>query len=177
MKNGNAFRTFLDETVHYLAGLKVVIYYAEPIPSTTDERLRLIVDKFSRGTAVEHAQFQSELAPEHRSLFGIYGHRAATLAVRQNDRTWLFSGLLGAVIANYIIPPKRNVDVSLAIYHHCAQKIDASPAELFAQAADYAQPDFADNLLQFGRRADVTLKKFGWKEQKTPEGIRYKFSW
>ena len=177
MKNGNAFRTFTDETVQFLSGLKVVIYYAEPIPSTTDERLRLIVERFLRGTAVEHDRFQDSLAPEHRSLFGIYGHRAATLAVRQNSRDWLFSGLLGAVIANYIIPPKRNVDVSLAVYYHCAQKIEDSPAELFAEAAQYAQPELAEKLLAFGRRADVTLKKFGWQEQKTPEGIRYKFSW
>lgn len=75
MQNGNAFRTFTDETAHYLAGLKVVIYYAEPIPSATDERLRLIVDQFLGGTAVEQAQFQAGLIPAHRSLFGIYGHR------------------------------------------------------------------------------------------------------
>ena len=177
MNNGNAFRTFIDETVHYLSGLKVVVYYAEPIPSTTDERMRIIVERFTRGTAVEQEQFQQMLAQEHRSHFGIYGHRAATLAVRQNSRDWLLSGLIGAVIANYIIPPKRNLDVSLAVYHHCAQKIGVSPAELFAGAAGYAQPVLAEKLSSFGRRADVNLKQFGWQEQKTPDGVRYKFSW
>ena len=177
MKNGNAFRAFTDEARHYLAGLKVVIYYAEPIPSLTDERLRVMVERFVRGTAVEQEQFQLALAPEQRSLFGIYGHRAATLAVRQNSRDWLFTGLIGAVMANYIIPPKRNVDVSLAVYHHCAQKIGVSPAELFAEAAQHAQPDLAQKLHHFGHRADVNLKQFGWQEQKTPEGVRYKFSW
>lgn len=177
MKNGNAFRTFTDEAKQYLSGLKVVIYYAEPIPSTTDERLRLIVERFLRATAVEQQQFQFSLAPEYRSLFGIYGHRAATLAVRQKSRDWLFSGLIGAVIANYVIPPKRNVDVSLAVYHHCAQKIGTPPAELFTEAARYAQPELAQKLNAFGHRADVNLKQFGWQEQKTPEGVRYKFSW
>ena len=192
MKNGNAFRTFTDETRHYLAGLKVVIYYAEPIPSTTDERLRLIVGRFLRGTAVERDQFQQTMLPEHRSLFGIYGHRAATLAVRQNSHNaqsddaanpnsesfqWLFSGLVGAIIANYIIPPRRNVDVSLAIYYHCAEKIGASPIKLFTEAAYYAQTTLAEKLTSFGQRADVNLKQFGWQEQKTPEGVRYKFSW
>jgi hypothetical protein len=177
MKNGNAFRIFTDEAIQTLSGLKVVIYYAEPIPSTTDERLRLIVARFMRGTAVEQAQFQKNLAQEHRSLFGIYGHRAATLSVRQNSREWLFSGLVGAIIANYIIPPKRNVDVSLAVYYHCAKKIDVSPAALFTEAAHFAQPDLAQKLQTFGRRADISLKKFGWQEQKTAEGIRYKFSW
>ncbi len=177
MKNGNAFRTFVDETVHYLSGLKVVVYYAEPIPSATDEKMRVVVARFMRETAVEQEQFQLGLAQEHRSHFGIYGHRAATLAVRQNSRDWLLSGLVGAVISNYIIPPKRNVDVSLAVYHHCAQKIDVSPEDLFSEAARYAQPGLAGKLRSFGRRADITLKQFGWQEQKTPEGVRYKFSW
>lgn len=177
MKNGSAFRTFTDDTIHILSSLKVVIYYAEPIPSTTDERLRLIVERFMQGTAVEREQFQKSLAQSHRSLFGIFGHRAATLSVRQNSRDWLFHGLVGAVLANYIIPQKRNVDISLAVYHHCAQKMDISPAGLFSDAAQYAQPGLARKLRNFGLRADVSLKKFGWQEQKTAEGIRYKFSW
>lgn len=177
MKNGNAFRAFMDEAVQYLAGRKVVIYYAEPIPSATDERMHAMVTRFLRGTAVEQEQFQMSLAQEHRSLFGIFGHRAATLAARQQNRDWLFTGLVGAVIANYIIPPKRNIEVSLAIYHHCAQKIGLSPASLFAEAAQLAQPALAEQLLAFGPRTDVNLKQFGWQEQKTPEGVRYKFSW
>jgi len=177
MKNGSAYRTFIDETIQYLSGLKVVVYYAEPIPSATDEKMKLIVERFKRGSAEEQERFQLALAQEHRSHFGIYGHRAATLAVRQNSRDWLLSGLVGAVIANYVIPPKRNIDVSLAVYHHCAQKIGVSPADLFTEAGQYAQPVLAEKLSSFGHRVDITLKQFGWQEQKTPDGVRYKFSW
>ncbi len=177
MNNGNAFRTFTDDTVHYLSGLKVVVYYAEPIPSATDERMRGIVERFTRGTAVEQEQFQRSLGQAHRSHFGIYGHRAATLAVRQDSQEWLLSGLIGAVIANYVIPARRNLDVSLAVYHHCAQKVGLSPAALFSEAARYAQPPLAEKLSTFGHRADVNLKQFGWQEQTTPQGVRYKFSW
>jgi len=177
MKNGSAYRTFIDETIQYLSGLKVVVYYAEPIPSATDEKMKLIVERFKRGSAEEQERFQLALAQEHRSHFGIYGHRAATLAVRQNSRDWLLSGLVGAVIANYVIPPKRNIDVSLAVYHHCAQKIGVSPADLFTEAGQYAQPVLAEKLSSFGHRVDINLKQFGWQEQKTPDGVRYKFSW
>ncbi|MEZ4590719.1 MAG: hypothetical protein R3D55_06200 [Chloroflexota bacterium] len=177
MQNGDAFHTFTDDTRHYLANLKLVVYYAEPLPSPTDDRLHQIVNQFLRGTAVQQTQFQLDLGQEQRALMGIYGHRAATLAVRQTSRNWLFSGLIGAVIANYIIPPKRNVEVSLAVYHHCAQKIGEAPAELFDEAAAYAQPELAQKLHSFGRRADVHLKQFGWQEQKTPDGVRYKFAW
>ena len=185
MNNGSAFRAFTDEVGQYLAGLKVVDYYAQPLPSAVDERLHEIVVRFMSGTAVDHDTFQQSLAPEQRSMFGIYGHRAATLAVRQNShnygptpsRDWLLSGLVGAVIANYIIPHKRHVEVSLAVYHHCAQKIGAAPQALFAEAARFAQPELAAKLAAFGQRTDVNLKQFGWQEQKTPEGVRYKFSW
>lgn len=177
MNNGSAFRAFTDEVGQYLAGLKVVDYYAQPLPSAVDERLHGLVARFMQGTAVDHDTFQQSLTPQQRALFGIYGHRAATLAARQASRDWLLSGLVGAVIANYIIPQKRNVEVSLAVYHHCAHKIDAAPQALFAEAARFAQPELAAKLAAFGQRTDVNLKQFGWQEQKTPEGVRYKFSW
>lgn len=177
MNNGSAFRAFTDEAGQFLAGLKVVEYYAAPLPSAVDEQIHAVVARFMKGTAVERQLFQEALTPEQRSLFGIYGHRAATLAVRQNKRDWLLSGLVGAVLANYIIPPKRNVDISLAVFHHCAQKIGETPATIFAEAAHYAGPTLAGKLTAFGQRTDVVLKQFGWQEQKTPEGIRYKFSW
>lgn len=177
MNNGSAFRTFSDEVKQYLSGQKVVIYYAEPLPSAMDERMRGIVARFMKGTAVERDSFQDTLAPQQRSVFGIYGHRAATLAVRQNSREWLLNGLVGAAIANYIIPPKRNVEVSLVVYYHCAQKIGVAPATLFLDAAQFASPALAEKLAAFGQRTDVHLKQFGWQEQKTPDGVRYKFSW
>ena len=166
MQNGNAFHAFTEETEQILSTLQLVSYYADPLPSATDEQLHGIIARFLQGTAVEQAQFQQTLLPAHRSIFGIYGHRAATLAVRQKSRDWLFSGLVGNVIANYTIPPKRNLEVSLAVYHHCAQKIEESPAELFAEAAAMATPTLAEKLHSFGRRADVNLKSFGWQEQK-----------
>jgi hypothetical protein len=177
MNNGSAFRAFTDEVGQYLAGLKVVDYYAQPLPSAVDERLHGMVARFMQGTAVEHTAFQHSLTPERRSVFGIYGHRAATLAVRLNSRDWLLSGLVGAVIVNYTIPQKRNVELSLAVYHHCSQKIGAAPQEIFAEATRFAQPELAAKLAAFGQRTDVNLKQFGWQEQKTPEGVRYKFSW
>jgi len=69
------------------------------------------------------------------------------------------------------------VEVSLAIYHHCAQKISALPQAVFAEAAQFAQPELAEKLAAFGQRTDVNLKQFGWQEQKTGDGVRYKFSW
>ena len=177
MQNGNAISAFTHEVIQFLNDKKVVDYYAEAIPSPTDEMILGFCQRFMLLAAPQRLQFQQALKPEHRSLFGIFGHRAATLAVRQNSQDWLGSGLVGAIISNYIIPPKRNVEVGLAVFHHCARKLAIMPTELFAEAARFADMELATRLLAFGNRSDVVLSKFGWQELNTPEGVRYKFNY
>ncbi len=177
MKNGNAIHTFIEDAVALLGDIDVVTYFAEPLPCVVDEQIRGIVSRFTAVTASERAQFQEALPPEHRSLFGIYGHRAATIAARQNDADWLRSGLTGFAIANYTIPQKRKVEVGMAVYLHVAQKLGLNPVDLFEETAVYAAPTIATELLAFCRRPDVTLTKFGWQELKTREGVKYKFNY
>jgi hypothetical protein len=177
MQNGNAFSAFISEVVQFLDDKKVVDYYTESIPSSTDEVLSGYCQRFMLASAPQREQFQAALEQEHRSIFGIFGHRAATIAARQESRDWLLRGLVGSIISNYSIPPKRNVEVGLAIFHHCAQKLGIVPSELFAETARFADFDLATRLLTFGNRADVTLGQFGWQEQQTPDGVKYKFSW
>ncbi len=177
MQNGNSFSAFINEVIQLLDDKKVVDYYTETLPSATDEMFLGYCQRFMLASAPQREQFQEALAQEHRSLFGIYGHRAATLAARQESRDWLLSGLVGAIISNYVIPPKRNVEVGLAVFHHCARKLDIAPPDLFVEAAKFADFDLATRLITFGNRADVLLSKFGWQEQKTPDGVKYKFNY
>lgn len=177
MQNGNAFSAFIGEVTQFLDDKNVVGYYTEPLPSATDEILLGYCQRFSLASVSQREQFQEALAQAHRSLFGIYGHRAATIAARQESRDWLISGLVGTIISNYIIPPKRNIEVGLAVFHHCARKLGAAPPDLFAEAARCADLSLATRLIAFGNRADVILSKFGWQEQKTPDGVKYKFNY
>lgn len=177
MQNGNAFLAYTEETVRFLDGLRVIDYYRQPLPAPADERLDEIVTRLMAATAVQRDAFHAALTAAHRAPFGIYGHRTATRSVRQAARDLLLQGLAGAVLANYVIPPRRNVEVGLAVYHHCALKLDLNPADLFTRAADYAPSDLAYRLVNFGNRADVTLSKFGWRELHTPAGVQYKFEW
>ncbi|HEX6386848.1 MAG TPA: hypothetical protein VF177_19455 [Anaerolineae bacterium] len=174
--NGEPFLAFTKEAIDFLDQKTVLAYYQEPLPSATDDRLADIVGRFMAATGQEREAFQSALSQENRSLFGIYGHRAATLSVRQQDPDKLLSGLVGDVIANYTIPDRRDVSLGLAIYHHCAGKLGLNPVEVFDQAADFANPSLARVLTQFGRRTDVNLRNFGWRELMTTEGVRYTFN-
>ncbi|MBP6472952.1 MAG: hypothetical protein KBE23_23820 [Chloroflexi bacterium] len=175
MENGNSFRVFTADSAAYLADRTVADYYAEPLPAATDEKLDEMVIRFMAATAAEREFFQAALSPAQRSLFGIYGHRAATTAVRSHSRDHLLRGLVGAAIANYTIPDRRNVEVALAVYYHCAGRLDWHTVDLFEAAADYAGGEIVGELLAYGRRSDITLQKFGWREVKSPDGIRYKF--
>ncbi|MCP4359064.1 MAG: hypothetical protein GY796_13695 [Chloroflexi bacterium] len=176
MKNGNAFLVFTNEVTAVLNQVEVVDYYAQLLPSQLDGRFQTILNRFTAATPAEREQFQAALSPQMRSLFGIYGHRAATLAAREEAADWLLSGLVGYGIANYTIPQKRKVQIGLAVYHHVARKLEINPIDLFEGAAQFVSAEIGGEMLLFGRKTDVTLNAYGWQELKTPEGIKYKFS-
>ncbi len=175
MENGNAFRAFTEQTIAELEGTQVVEYYGEPLPSELDGRIHAVIEKYTQASSADRAQFQGALPAAQSSLFGIYGHRAASLAARQQDRGWLVSGLIGFAIANAVIPEKRKVDVGLAVYFHVAEKLGLRPVDVFEEAARFAGEEMGRRLLVYGRRSDVTLSQYGWQELKTPEGVKYKF--
>ncbi len=175
--NGRAFQAYLEGARTVLDGVTAIDYYQSLLPAPLDERLAAIAGAFAALAAPERERFMATLSPQQRALFGLFGHRAATLAVRQTDPERLRLGLVGSVIANYDIPDKRNVDVGLAVYHHCARKLELNPQEVFDEAAGLASDEMAERLRAFGRRADVTLKQFGWREIRGEEGVRYKFEW
>lgn len=175
MQNGNDFHVFIQDTTQNLSDLTVTTYFAETLPADTDDQMQVIVAKYMAAKESQWAQFRDGLPQEQRSLFGIYGHRAATLAAREESRDWLLSGLVGNAISNTVIPERRRVEVGLVVYMHVARKLIINPVDLFEEAAVYATPEYAKTLHAFGRRGNVTLQQFGWKELKTPDGLKYKF--
>lgn len=175
MQNGNAITALIAEVTAVTAATNITDYYAAPLPEKTDERLRPIVTQFSTLERHQADQFMAGLSPVQRSLFGIFGHRAATLAARQQSSSWLRAGLLGYVIANYIIPEGRQVNVGLAVYYHVARQLGLNPVALFRETAVYATPQMEQEMLGYGRDGKISLDQYGWRERKTPDGIRYKY--
>lgn len=45
-------------------------------------------------------------------------------------KSLLLDGLIGMVIANYIIPQNRQVEISLAVFHHSARRLSLNIGEL-----------------------------------------------
>ncbi len=177
MNNGTAMKVLVDGLNKYAAEHGALDYYQQPLPAELDGRLDQAVKEFMALDAAGRETFQSSLSPAARSLFGIFGHRAATRAVRENSQELVKLGLVAAVIANYVVPQRRRIEVGLAVYHHAAVKLGLSPPELFAMAAAYAGDELSAQLTAFGSRGDVTLKRYGWKEVQTADGVQYKFDW
>jgi len=175
--NGRAFRAYLEGALAALGDRRALDYHQEPLPAPIDEQLARVAGAFTALPAEQRRRFAAALSPEQRALFGIFGHRAATLSVRRADPEWLRLGLAGSVIANDDIPPRRDVDVSLAVFYHCARALELEPARVFDEAAELATEEMAARLRAFGRRERFVLKEFGWRELRTPEGVRYKFEW
>ena len=175
--NGRAFQAYLESARAALDGVTAIDYHQLPLPAPLDERLAAIIGAFTGLAAPERQRFMAALSDGQRALFALFGHRAATLAARRADPEQLRLGLVGSVIANYAIPDKRNVEVALAVFHHCARKLELSPTELSDEAAHFATDEMAARLRTFGRRADVTLRQFGWREIRGEEGVRYTFEW
>ena len=175
--NGRAFQAYLESTRAVLEGVTAIGYHQLPLPAPLDEQLAEIAGAFTGLGAPERQQFMAALSDGERALFALFGHRVATLAVRNDNAEQLRLALVGNVIANYEIPDKRNVDVALAVFHHCARRLELNPTDVFDEAAHYAGEIMAERLRAFGRRLDVTLRQFGWREIRGEEGVRYKFEW
>ena len=175
MKNGSEFKAFVEQTIAQLKDIKVIEYYAQDIPTELDEKMTQMVRRFLGETAVHQTEFQAALPKSARSLFGIYGHRAATMAARNNDVEMVKIGLVAAAIANYEIPQKRRVEVGLAVFYHVARQLEQNPVDLFEEVAQLANEDMADILLKFGKTGPVNIRNYGWNELKTDDGVKYKW--
>lgn len=175
--NGNAFHAFTLDATDFLTGLDALDYYREPMQSAADMRLFDIVAGFRAAGKPQQLELINSLGDPQRALLALYAHRAATSAVRLKSTAWLESAMLASVIANYDIPENRKIDTQLAILHHCARLLGMSSVDLFDWAATYAVDPLAAYLEAFGRRDDVVLRKFGWAERRTPDGITFSARW
>lgn len=175
--NGRAYRAYLERALEILDALGVESYYSSPMPDAADDALAEIISAYTAWPLPVREQFVARLPTNKQGLFGIFGHRAATLAVRRNDRDLLRLGLIGNLIANSPIPPNRNVEAALAVFYHCAKKLEIEPSDLFEEASQYAFDEMSSRLVTFGQKPDVSLKQYGWREIKTPDGVRFKFEW
>ena len=137
-KNGSEFAAFVEHTAVTYKAYKVLDYFSQDIPSELDNEIVETMRRFLSETPEHQQQFQEGMPKEARSLFGIFGHRAATIAARNEDLEMLKLGLVATAVSNYEIPEKRRVEVGLSIFYHVARKLEQNPIDLFEDVAQIA---------------------------------------
>lgn len=175
MKNGTEFRTFVEETAVFLTDTAVLDYFRQPLPGPLDERMEQIVRHYMAASPEQREMLLAALDKSQRALLGIYGHREATLAMRQESRPRLLRGLVGLALAHHELD-RGSLDAALVVPHHIARKLGVNSVDLFDEAAGFVGEAIGEYLRGYGRRSDVGLRKYGWREIKTPDGVKYKVS-
>lgn len=175
MKNGTEFRTFVEETAVSLRSTAVLDYFRQSLPGPLDAHLGQIVDRFMTAAPEQRHLLLAALDKPQLALFGIFGHREATLAAREKSRERLRRGLVGLAIAHHELD-RGSLEAALAVPHHIARKLGLNTVDLFDEAAGFIGGEIGDYLQSYGRRSDIGLRKYGWREIKTPDGVKYKVS-
>ena len=175
MKNGTEFRTFVEETAVFLTETAVLDYFRQPLPGPLDERMGQIVRRYMAASPAQRELLLAALDKSRRALFGIYGHREATMGMREESRERLLRGLVSTAVAHHNLD-RSSLDAALAVPHHIARKMELNTVDLFDEAAGFVGDEIGNYLKGYGRRSDVGLRKYGWREIKTPAGVKYKVS-
>ncbi len=170
-----AFTSFIAEATAYLGGVTTHVYIREPVPSTTDREILQICRAIEAAGSTLAPGFAAALDDHRRAVVGIFGSRAPQMllahGVPDPERgEILVAGLVAEAFANAGHRDFRDVLVGLAPHYECARRLRLDITDVFDAAALFADQDTASLMRIFGRRSDVTLPRFGWREVPTPNG-------
>jgi hypothetical protein len=162
----------INDVVATLRGISALVDYGWDQPlNDVDSRLDNLLEITSRLDMDGLASIANKLGPNEIGVLGIYSRRVAQRAIGDVSESDIRAGLNAVILARWDrkVDP-RDVMVGLAPLHVAASRVAGSATRIFDSAAEQAPASLADVLRVFGRRNDVTLETFGWKEVDTPNG-------
>jgi hypothetical protein len=170
-----AFADFAKEASHYLDGVSRYFYVQEEVPSATDHEI-LQVCRAVEAAGPEKAPEMAAALDEHkRMVLSIFSRRSPQLVLAKDVADGergeiLAAGLVAGALAYAGHTDFREVLVGLAPHYECARRLKLDITDVFDAAALFADEETAALMRIFGRRSDVTLARFGWREIQTPTG-------
>jgi hypothetical protein len=144
------------------------------LPSELDEKIREFVHVYLQASPAERKLILSRVNETHSFKFIIFAERAAALGVREQSRQRLLEGLVALLIEGFKFDMRDTLKRFAPLYHS-ATKIGVDPADLFNEAASYADNEVARTMTEFPSRKpeDRGLSAFLYKEVNAPDGFRY----
>lgn len=149
-----------------------------PIPSTLDNDISRLINRYVRVTAEEQAFIKDTFTDKNSFAFIGFSERMACLAVREKKEKYLVEGLVAHAIEGGKFDTRENILV-LSLLYHSAIKIGADPIPLFTQASQLAEGEIAGVIAHFPYRKpeDRSIQAMGYEESKDQDGFRYKRTW
>lgn len=112
------------------------------------------------------------LSDKDRIALSSYVSRADWLALEEKSADRILSGLVIHAIVAHSSDDSHETMVALAPLRVAADRLKSNSAQLFAEAATFANAAVASSMVEFGKRNDVTLEAFGWQHVDTEYGAR-----
>jgi hypothetical protein len=155
-------------TSSLLDSVELSDYYGPP--SGLDDAIAELLIALAEAASNNWSSFLGCLTEQRRKVLGRYTLRAPMLALRTKTPRHLYAGLLAHCLIEREVLDWRDDMVSFAPYVHVAHVLDVDVTALFDKAAAHAVPELATVMQTFGRRTDITLEAFGWRQVGTPDG-------
>lgn len=100
----------------------------------------------------------------------------ATAALREKSQSVLHGGLIWT-LREYDGKDQRDLMLSLAPFHDCAQRLGLDVSRVFDDAADAVGGEAGEVARVFGRRLDITPDTFMFAVESSSDGPRYRSAW
>lgn len=151
-------------------------YGAQPLPSERDNEIGALLLTVQDPERLE--EFLAPLTGEHVQVLVCFAERMATLAVRQQDRTFLNLGLVATVLAGLATSSKDALLV-LPLQWDAASRLGLSPDQVFREIGARLGLRAATFLEAFlGRSAtDKSISSMGYRAELAGEEFRYVRDW
>ncbi len=164
------------QTVAILDVEKNIGYGQLSIPDVRDEQIAQLIANVLDTNAL--SEFSRKIELKHWDVLLCFAERAATLAVRRQDRKLLKLGLVAAGLV-WPVADWRDVLVVLPVLYHAAGMLGMDPAQLFHEVGSLFGGEVEAELTGFLERSDEdkSLAVMGYKLIREPDGVRFKRTW
>jgi hypothetical protein len=161
------------ELLHSLAAQR---YAPQNIPGPLDDEIRESISVVtSRG---EFDSVTTGLDLASCRILNLFAKRAASLAVRASDDSWVRVGLIAALLAS-TVEDYREIARTHSLLFRAAELVGSDPIDLFEGAATIASSEAAEGAQLFVHADESarSISTMGYREGADATGFRFMSNW
>jgi hypothetical protein len=159
-----------------LASLAAERYAPQAIPGAHDGEIAKLISAVA--SREDFDSLASGLDLRSGRILNLFAKRAASLAVRAGDGTWIRLGLIAALLSS-TVEDYREIARTHSLLFRAAEIVGSDPVELFDSTAAIASSDAAEGARLFAH-ADESARSIavmGYTEGSDGDGFRFISSW